>query len=74
MAIMYLLRNHCVLYLKKAGSLLIAKRNNLVNQEGYHNKFIGTFKEVKRILDEGYIGDICYFAGESYGTVVIKAK
>ena len=54
--------------------MLIAKRNNLVNQEGYHNKFIGTFKEVKRILDEGYIGDICYFAGESYGTVVIKAK
>ena len=52
----------------------IAKRNNLVNQVGYHNKFIGTFKEVKRILDEGYIGDIYHFAGESYGPVVIKAK
>lgn len=52
----------------------IAKRNNLVNQVGYHNKFIGTFKEVKKILDEGWLGDIFHFAGESYGPVVIKAK
>jgi predicted dehydrogenase len=52
----------------------IAKRNNLVNQVGYHNKFIGTFQEVKRILDEGYLGDVFHFTGESYGPVVIRAK
>ncbi len=52
----------------------IAKRNKLVNQVGYHNKFIGTFQEVKRILDEGHLGEICHFAGESYGPVVIRAK
>ena len=52
----------------------IAAHKNLVNQVGYHNKFIGTFQEVKRLLDEGYIGDIFHFAGESYGPVVIRPK
>lgn len=52
----------------------IAKRNSLINQVGYHNKFIGTFQEVKRILDAGYLGEVFHFAGESYGPVVIKAK
>ena len=52
----------------------IAKRSNLINQVGYHNKFIGTFQEVKRLLDEGYLGDVFHFAGESYGPVVIRAK
>ncbi len=52
----------------------IAERKKLVNQVGYHNKFIGTFQEVKRILDGGYIGDLFHFTGESYGPVVIKPK
>ena len=52
----------------------LAERKKLVNQVGYHNKFIGTFQEVKRILDNGSIGDIFHFTGESYGPVVIKPK
>lgn len=52
----------------------IAKSKKLINQVGYHNKFVGTFQEVKRIVDAGYIGDIQHFTGEAYGPVVIKKK
>lgn len=52
----------------------LAAKNNLVNQVGYHNKFIGTFKEVKRIAESGALGDIYHFIGESYGPVVLKKK
>ncbi|MFD2203282.1 Gfo/Idh/MocA family protein [Shivajiella indica] len=53
---------------------LLAKKKGLVNQVGYHNKFVGTFQEVKRIVKGGYIGDIQHFLGEAYGPVVIKKK
>ncbi len=52
----------------------LADRKKLVNQVGYHNKFVGTFQEVKRLLDASCIGDIQHFTGESYGPVVIKPK
>lgn len=52
----------------------LAKSKKLVNQVGYHNKFVGTFREVKRIVDGGYLGDIQHFTGEAYGPVVVKKK
>lgn len=52
----------------------LAKEKGLVNQVGYHNKFIGTFEEVKKILQGGYIGNIQHFLGEAYGPVVVKKK
>ncbi|MFD2245109.1 Gfo/Idh/MocA family protein [Pontibacter ruber] len=52
----------------------IATRKNLVNQVGYHNKFIGTFREVKRLVENGYLGDIFHFVGEAYGPVVVRQK
>jgi predicted dehydrogenase len=52
----------------------LADRYQLVNQVGYHNKFIGTFNEAKRIIDEGLLGDIYHFHGQSYGPVVVKPK
>ena len=52
----------------------IARRKSLINQVGYHNKFIGTFQEVKRLVEAGHLGDIFHFTGESYGPVVIKPK
>lgn len=52
----------------------LAKQKGLINQVGYHNKFVGTFQEVKRIIDGGYIGDIYHFLGQAYGPVVVKAK
>lgn len=52
----------------------LAARKNLVNQVGYHNKFVGTFKEVKRIVQSGMLGEVYHFVAESYGPVVTKAK
>ena len=52
----------------------LAASKKLINQVGYHNKFVGTFKEVKRIVDGDYLGDIHHFAGEAYGPVVTKKK
>lgn len=52
----------------------LASENNCINQVGYHNKFVGTFREVKRIVKDGYIGNIYHFLGEAYGPVVVKRK
>ncbi len=52
----------------------LAKSQAVVNQVGYHNKFIGTFIEVKRIVNSGVLGKIHHFVGEAYGPVVIKPQ
>lgn len=52
----------------------LAKKKNLITQVGYHNKFIGTFREVKKIVDSGVLGEIYHFIGESYGPVVTRKK
>jgi predicted dehydrogenase len=52
----------------------IAKEKGLVNQVGYHNHFIGTFREMKRLLKVKLLGELVHFSGEAYGPVVIKEK
>lgn len=52
----------------------IASPKKLINQVGYHNKFIGTFQEVKKIVQSGALGEIYHFVGESYGPVVVNKK
>lgn len=52
----------------------LAARKNLVNQVGYHNHFIGTFRELRRLLQKGILGDLVHFTGEAYGPVVTKPK
>ena len=52
----------------------LADRKNLVNQVGYHNHFIGTFRELKRLLQKGVLGELVHFTGEAYGPVVTKPK
>ena len=52
----------------------LAEKHGFVNQVGYHNKFMGTFKEVKRILESGVFGNIFHFTGEAYGPVVTEKK
>ncbi|BBO81297.1 oxidoreductase [Desulfosarcina ovata subsp. sediminis] len=56
------------------GEYLVKKASTkgLVNQVGYHNRFIGTFREAKRIVAEGEIGDVYHVLGEAYGPVVLK--
>lgn len=51
-----------------------AAERRLVNQVGYHNRFIGTFQEVKRLLETKVIGKPYHFSGQAYGPVVLKEK
>lgn len=64
----------CLDYEQSKELVALAAKNKVVNQVGYHNKFIGTFQEVKRIAASGALGDIYHFIGESYGPVVVKKK
>lgn len=52
----------------------LAGQKDLINQVGFHNHFIGTFRELKRLLASGVIGDLVHFSGEAYGPVVTKEK
>lgn len=52
----------------------LAEERKLVNQTGYHNRFLGSFKEAKRLLNTGVIGEISHFLGEAYGPVVLKEQ
>lgn len=52
----------------------LARERGLVTQVGYHNRFVGAFAEVKRLLDAGAIGTVSHVLGEAYGPVVLKAK
>lgn len=52
----------------------LAEEKRLVNQVGYHNHFIGTFRELKRLLRGNIIGDLVHFSGEAYGPVVVREK
>ena len=51
-----------------------ARKLNLVNQVGYHNRFLGTFTHLKKYLSANIIGEVYHFSGESYGPVVLKEK
>jgi len=52
----------------------LAMKNNLVNQVGYHNRFIGTFQEMRRLASSGAIGELYHLEGTAYGQVVIRKK
>ena len=52
----------------------LAEQKGLINQVGYHYRFVGAFQEVKRLLDAGAIGDVSHVLAEAYGPVVLKPK
>lgn len=52
----------------------LVENNSVVSQVGYHNHFIGTFRELKRLIQENVVGELMHFTGEAYGPVVTKAK
>lgn len=52
----------------------LAAKKGVVNQVGYHNQFIGTFRELKRLLSEKVLGELVHFSGEANGPVVTKEK
>jgi predicted dehydrogenase len=52
----------------------LAAEKQLVCQVGYHNRFVGSFREVKRLVDTGAIGRVTHVLAEAYGAVVTKPK
>lgn len=52
----------------------LADSRGLVNQVGYHYRFVGAFQEVKRLLDAQAIGEVSHVLAEAYGPVVLKPK
>ena len=51
-----------------------AAEKGLVNQVGYHYRFVGAFQEVKRLLEANAIGTVTHILAEAYGPVVLKPK
>ncbi len=51
-----------------------ATQKALTTQVGYHNRYVGTFQEVGRLLECGAIGEITHIVAEAYGPVVLKPK
>ena len=52
----------------------LAKSKKRANQVGYHNRFIGTFCEVRRLVRGGALGDVYQISGSAFGQVVTKPK
>jgi predicted dehydrogenase len=52
----------------------LAEQKRLINQVGYHYRFVAAFNEAKRVLDQKLIGDIHHIRAEAYGPVVLRQK
>lgn len=52
----------------------LAEAKGLVNHVGYHYRHVGAFREAKRLLDAGIIGEIHHLRAEAYGPVVLRPK
>lgn len=48
------------------------EEKTLVTQVGYQSRFNEVFMEVKRLLDNGLIGEVKNFSSEMYGATVLK--
>ena len=81
--VMYALKKGCHVFCEKPFSLCTkegeemcayAQKSGLINQVGYHNRFIGTFNAMRQLLKSGIIGTPFHFMGEAYGPVVLKPK
>jgi predicted dehydrogenase len=50
------------------------EQSGLVNQVGYHNRFIATFEHAKELIGQGVIGAPYHFHAESSGPVVVRRR
>jgi scyllo-inositol 2-dehydrogenase (NADP+) len=50
----------------------LAESKSLINQVGYHYRFVAAFQEMKRLLDAGVLEGIHHFRAEAYGPVVLR--
>ena len=52
----------------------LAESKGLVNQVGYHYRFVGAFKEAARLVKAGAIGKVHHVRAEAFGPVVLRPK
>lgn len=50
----------------------LAEGRSLITQVGYHYRFVGTFREVKRLLQLGAIGRASSASAAAFGPVVVR--
>lgn len=51
-----------------------AEAAGIINQVGYHYRYVGAFQEMERIFASGALGQVTYAKAEAYGPVVLKPK
>ena len=52
----------------------LAEVKGLVNQVGYHYRFVGAFQEAARVVKSGALGRVHHVRAEAYGPVVLRPK
>ena len=52
----------------------MAAERKLVNQVGYHCRFVGAFREARRLVQSQVLGRIHHVRAEAYGPVVLRPK
>ncbi len=52
----------------------LAETKGLVNQVGYHYRFVGAFQEAARVVKSGALGRVHHVRAEAYGPVVLRTK
>jgi len=63
--------------LSPATAVALAARaadQSCVGQVGYHNRYVASFAEAKRLVDAGALGSVHHVLAEAYGPVVLKPK
>ncbi len=64
----------CLDWRESAALADLAAQKGLVTQVGYHYRYVGAFREMKRIVDTGALGTITHALAEAYGPVVLRPK
>lgn len=52
----------------------LARARGRANQVGYHNRFLGTFREARRLVRAGALGEVYHVGGSAFGQVVIRPR
>ncbi|MFD1195087.1 Gfo/Idh/MocA family protein [Seohaeicola saemankumensis] len=50
----------------------VAEAKGLINQVGYHYRYVGAFRRMKEIAASGALGQITHVKAEAYGPVVLR--
>jgi predicted dehydrogenase len=51
-----------------------ARAGGRANQVGYHYRFVGTFREARRLVRAGAIGEVHHVGGSAFGPVVTRPR